>query len=187
MKNKLITITIIILIIIVLILGFILFVGKGKYNKNIEKSKQTIQNLKDQIKDLESKPPVTIKEFIKLTNKEKEKAYQKAIDDREKALKIANDSIDQLKKTTKQLEQCNKSLQRKDLILVSGIVGIGLDQEFNVIGQAGVVVSGKVFSGKIFPVKVYLGGGGTYSIRTDFNKTISGGNFIFQTTIAFGK
>jgi len=177
----------IILLIIIAVLCFILFIGKGRYNKDIEKANDYIEVLDQQIKELKSKPPVTVTDFITLTDQEQVKAYQELSDKYNTALNMLDDASDKLKDVTKQLDKCNTTLKRQDKVFISGIIGVGFDQEWNLTGQVGATVNGKVFDGAILPVKIYLGGGAVYTVRTNFQETINGGNFILQTTILIGK
>lgn len=190
MKNKLITTAIIILLIIIAFLIIFNFLQRRTIKQNekvIIDSRNYISDLNEQIEELKSKPPVTIKEFIKLTDQEQVQAYQDLTDKYNTAMTLLDNTKEKLKDVTNQLEKSNKALKRNDFMFVSGIVGVGFDQEWNLLGQAGLTINGKVFQGKLIPVKVYLGGGASYFVRTDLNKTVHGVCPTFQTTFLIGK
>lgn len=190
MKNKLITTAIIILLIIIAFLIIFNFLQHRTIKQNEEviiDSRNYISDLNEQIEELKSKPPVTVKEFIKLTDQKQIKAYSELTDKYNTAMTLLDNTKEKLENVTNQLEKSNKALKRSDFMFVSGIAGVGFDQEWNLTGQAGFTLNGKIYTGMLIPIKVYMGGGATYQIRTNFNETIHGGNFIFQTTFLIGK
>ena len=68
---------------------------------------------------------------------------------------------------------------------MSGIAGIGFDQDFNLTGQVGGTINGKVHDG--FFTKLYFGGGAVYTFRTDFEEVTNGVNIFFNVTLLIGK
>ena len=186
MKNKLITTAIIILLIIIAFLIIFNFLQHRTIKQNEEviiDSRNYISDLNKQIEKLKSKPPVTVKEFIKLTDEAQVKAYEKALNDRKEALQIAEDAVSKLKDITKSLEQCNKALKRKNKIAFIPLAGIGLDNEFNITGQLGGMINGVIYNGLF--IDVAFGGGGSYSVRYDFNEVIHGGNILINFIFYF--
>jgi uncharacterized ion transporter superfamily protein YfcC len=184
MKN----INIYIIIFLLLIIGvqsFIIFFGKGKYEKKIENYKQDITNYKNDVKKLKEQKALTDIELQKMPKEKIIVKYKEVVKEKAEAVEGFEDCIKSLEQATKDLEQCDKILKRKNKIMITGIVGIGVDQKFNLTGQVGGTINGKIYSGLF--ANVYLGGGGTYSVRTNFDQIINGGNFIFQTIITFGK
>lgn len=179
----------IISLIVILILTIINNFQKSKIIKEndiiIGQTEIYISDLNQQIKELKNKSPVKIKEFVKLTDKEKEKAYQDLSNNYNKAIEIIDQNKKVIENLNKQLEKTTKVLKRKDLVFISGIAGIGLDQEFSLTGQIGGTVNGKVYSGLF--TKIYLGGGGTYTIRYNLQEIVNGGNFIFNAIFFIGK
>lgn len=183
--NKIYLYIIIFLIIVIAIFSFIFFLGKNRFDKEVKESKEIITTLNSEINELKEQKRLSEKELEKMSKKEVIVYVKKVEKSEKKAIEIAEDCTEQLKKTTKQLEKCNKSLKMKDILFITGIMGIGVDQEFNMTGQAGGTINGKIYDGLF--TRIYLGGGGTYTFRTDFKEMVNGGNFIFQVIFKIGK
>lgn len=178
---------IIILVLSVIIIGllFIMFIGKNKFDKEVKSAKAKTELFEEKIKGYEDKVVLTEEEFGKLSEKEKIVVYQEVVKEKEKIINTSKEILEENKKLVKNLDKCNTKLKRKDKLLLNFIVGAGVDQEFNLIGMAGGTVNGKVFDG-LFS-KIYLGGGGVYTVRSNFRETINGGNLIFNVIITLGK
>jgi hypothetical protein len=177
------TYIIIALVLIIIFFCFIYFFGKGKFEKEIKDNNNYISKLNQQIKELKNKPSITIKEFVKLADKDKEKVYLDLKNNYESSLVLLDQAKEKLQNINKQLEQCNNTLKRKNKVSITPIFALGTDQELNFNSQIGIVVNGYVYNGLL--IDVSIGGGASYSNRTDFNKTIHGANILFDISINF--
>jgi Sec-independent protein translocase protein TatA len=184
MKNPSIYI-IIALVLIIIFLCFILFFGKGKFDKEIKEYKQDIITYKQDIKKLKEAKELTDKQLAEMPKEKIIIKYKEVVKEKKEAIEISENCIKSLEQATEDLNKCNKALKRKDKIILTGIVGIGADSEWNLIGQAGGTISGKIYSGLF--LDAYIGGGATYLVRTDFDKTVHGVCPIFQTMFKIGK
>ena len=176
-------IVIIILSFIIVGLLFILFIGKNNFDKDIEEANKKAGQFEKQIKEYEDKIVLTEKEFEDLSEKEKVVVYKEVIKEKQNIIDTSKEILAENEKLIKNLDKCNTKLKRKDKLLLNGLVGLGLDQEFNFTAMAGGTLSGKIYDGMF--TRVYLGGGGVYTFRTDFNHQINGGNLIFNITFTF--
>lgn len=185
MIQKIKNISIIVFLIIITILIIVLFFGKKQFDEDIKKANDNAYKFEKQLKAYEDKIILTPKEYEKLNEKEKVVVYKKVIEEREKIIETSKEILKENQNNIKLLEQCNAKLKKKDFIILNAILGCGLDQEFNLNAMAGGTINGKIYDG--FFSKIYLGGGGVYTIRTDFKDQINGGEFIFNVIITIGK
>ena len=183
MKKPSIYIIIALVLIIIFLCFIIFFPGKNQFDKKIKNYYTYIKTYEERLKEIQNRKVVTIKKFIKLTDQEKEKAYQKALQDREDALQLVQESINKLKEVNKSLEQCNNAFKRKNKVMLMPIFALGTDQKFNLNSQIGLVINGCIYNGLL--TNVSIGGGAEYTNRTDFNKTIHGANILFDISINF--
>ena len=132
MKKWIIRISIVVLLLIIIasiVFNSITYFQNKKYKRIIEinddtikNSQQYIINLNKQIKEFADKPPITITEFIKLPDKEKDTAYSELLNNYNKAINIIKDNKEEILKITDQLKESN-DLNKK---LIKNINNSGL-------------------------------------------------------------
>jgi hypothetical protein len=189
MKKPSIYIIIFLLLIIILFISITIF--SKLRNKHLIKATEVLlagvdynKRIKKAFEDREQQI-IKIKEtIIKVPDRKLAKELQKQIDDLIKTdneiFKIKDDRIAALEK---QLIKTNKALKRKNKVSITPIFALGTDQEFNLNFQIGLTVNGYVYNG--FLIDVSIGGGASYSNRTDFQETIHGANILFDISINF--
>lgn len=178
---------IIISFLIVLLAGLavVILLGKNNYDKEIDKAKTEYNEKVKELEKLKEEKALSDKELEKLSKKEIIIEYRKIVVKDKKLEKLTEETLEDNKKLTNNLVNCNSSLKRKDMLAFVGIGGVGLDDEFNLTGQVGLMVFGKVRDGLL--TRMYLGGGASYTFRTDFEDNVNGANFLFGGMITFGK
>ena len=181
-----------IIIILTLIILFIFITILGKLrNKHLIKATENLlagvdynKRIKKAIED-RGQQIIKIKEtVIKVTDKKLAKELQKQIDDLiETDNEIFRMKDKRIAALEKQLTKINKALKQKNRVMLMPIFALGMDQEFNLNSQIGIVVNGFIYNGLL--IDVSIGGGAEYTNRTDFNKTIHGANILFDISINF--
>lgn len=194
MKKYLIKAIPIILAIILIIVTFLFITGKLKEIKLKHLNKATRQllagtdynkRIEKLYKERENQRVIIRKIIERIEDKKLAKELQKEIDELiKKDDAIIAEKDKRLEEFEKQVIKLNKTINKRDKITFVGIVGIGTDSEFNLNGRFGGTINGKVYDGVL--TKVHLGGGGAYTMRTDFNEVIHGADFIFDFIVTFG-
>lgn len=174
---------IIALVLIIIFLCFILFFGKGKFDKEIKEYKQDIITYKQDIKKLKEAKELTDKQLAEMPKEKIIIKYKEVVKEKKEAIKISEDCVKSLEQATEDLNKCNEALKRKNKVSITPIFALGTDQEFNLNSQIGLTVNGYVYNGLL--IDVSIGGGAEYTNRTDFNETIHGANILFDISINF--
>lgn len=183
---------IVFIIILVIVVIFFFFDRLQKIKTIADNEKEIGESLDYQIElqnkiiELKSNPPVTIKEFIKLPDKEKEKAYVKLNDKYNKALILLDETELKLKDVTEQLIKSNE-LHKKSArkVIVSGIGSFGLDEDLFFKVSGGALVKGMFLNNRLS-----FGGGGTFDQKFKNDEirgrvTIKGGSILLELAIYF--
>ncbi len=172
-KNIALIVLIIIVIACIGFAGYSYWQGKKKSEKLQKIETQIVENEK-MIKELKNKPPMIVKEYIKLPADKKDAEYEKCYNDYQIAMKLID--------TDTLIIRDLRKLIKNDIGFEFTIFGkAGLNNNFNITLSEGLIL--KRFFNLPFNVRFSFGGGVSFDQEVkmiDFKQVYYGGSGILE-------